>query len=364
MLALHPRAPSLLALTGLALLTACSSSVIGGGGGGAGGDLPTSSSSGSPTSSGSVTTSSGSVTSSSGYFAPCSDPTVVGLPPAPCTPTSPSCGAGASQCLATAHAHGGPTFGMRMAHLTLTAPQAFTQGVVKSVFDSSMAPQAPACNLLGSATFNWLLRFDAIAGTITTGAAKPVQDPAAGYSFLNETLQLNGGAFPIAPVTLSGALDASCGVSSTAGDVWLPFFQDLASNTFTIIPLRALRFSDTHLTPDHDCIGAFNAAGLDPANSCAPDTQHQAFIDGGNLAAFISLEAADTVFVPPLGESLCVLLAGAGIYGNGGKCTRDSNNQIVFQGDWCAATNQPATPGCADALRFAGSFAASGTTIN
>jgi hypothetical protein len=147
--------------------------------------------------------------------------------------------------------------------------------------------------------------------------------------------------------------------------VWLPFFQDVNATTFTLFPLRALRFLDTHVTPDHDCIGAFNAAGLDPANACLPDDQHPAFVDGGHFEAFISLESADTVSVPPLAESLCVLLTNnSALYGSNGKCTRDSNNHIVFQGDWCSATDAPATAGCADALRFAGSFAASGITIN
>lgn len=356
-----------LILAGLALAgAACSSNVIGGGGGiaGSGGDgsIPSSSSSsGTPTTSSS---SSGSVSSSSGFVGPCADPTVVGLPPSACTPAAPSCGADKSLCLSTTHAYGAPTFGLRIAHIALTAPKALTQGIVKSVFDGSTAPNQPACNLMGSATFNWLLRFDTAAGTLTTGAAKPVSSPGASYAFIHETLDLAGSAFPVAPVVLSAPLDATCDISSSAGDVLLPFFQDAAATTFTLFPLRALRFFDTHVTPDHDCIGAYDAAHLSPADACLPDDQHPAFVDGGSFAAFISLEDADAVFVPPLSQSLCVLLSGdASTYGTNGKCKRDANNVIVLQGDWCSATNQAATAGCADALRFAGSFAASGVAI-
>lgn len=347
----------------LALVSAaCSTTIIGGGVGGGGGDLPVGSSS-----SGVIaTSSSGSVTTSSGGSA-CSDATPVGLPSTACTPTSPTCGASSSVCLATAHAHGAPNFGLRMAHIELSAPSSFTNGVVKSVFQNSAAPSSPLCNLSGSATFNWLLRFDTTTGTLVTGAAKPVPDPSAGYTFVTGQVPLGGLTFDVAPVTLSGPLSAACSVESSAGDVLLPFYGDQAGNTYTILPLRRLRFFDTHVTPDHDCIGAFNAAGLDPANNCLPDAAHPGFIDGGSFDAFMVLEDADEMLVGPLGETLCVLLAGdAQTWGDGGnphKCKRDAANHILFQGDWCSATNQPASGGCADAVRFAGSFAASGVAI-
>ncbi|MFT3765513.1 MAG: hypothetical protein QM820_08370 [Minicystis sp.] len=357
-----PRSSALVAsLIGL-LVSACSNTVIGGstgGAGGSGGDVPieTTGTAGSDTTVAS---------SSSGVFGGCANPSPVGLPAAACTPTDPSCGAGSSVCLATTHAQGAPAFDMRIAHIVLSAPKAFTHGIVKSIFQDYTRPHAPTCNLYGQATFNWLLRFDTSAGTLTVGAAKPVPDPATSYAFLHGPVALGDSTFPVAPVTLSASLAPTCGVESSAGDVLLPFYGDVAGNTYTIFPLRSLRFFDTLVTPDHDCIGAYDAAGLDPANNCIADDAHPDFIDGGHLDAFISLEEADTVLIPPLDESLCVLLSeDATTYGDGGhprRCKR-SNNAIVFQGDWCSATNQPASGGCADAVRFAGSFAASGTTI-
>lgn len=378
----HPGAAlfSCVRLLPLALLgaAACAPVVVSGyGQGGSGG---ASSSTTSPTGNGgspwdTTTTASSSTggdtttTSASGGGTACADPGNEGLPSSGCTPTSPVCGSSTSVCVATADASAAPSFGLRVAHLTMTAPKVFTQGIVKSIFDSSTAKNLAACNLNGSGMFNWLLRFDTEAGTLTTGAARPVSDPFSGYTFIDETLTLGATSFAVAPLTLSSPVDPACGLTSTAGDVRLPFFGNLSGTTLTILPLRSLRFFDTHVTPDHNCIGAFNAANLSPANGCTPDDTHPAFLDGGQLEAFITLEDADTVLVPPLDESLCLLLTGnASMYGTGGggtkNCKRDAGNAIVFQGDWCSATNQPAAGGCADAMRFAATFAASGTKIN
>ena len=45
-------------------------------------------------------------------------------------------------------------------------------------------------------------------------------------------------------------------------------------------------------------------------------------------------------------------------------CARGAGNAIVAQGNWCSKTDAPAFAGCADAMRFAGTFAASGTAIH
>lgn len=307
-------------------------------------------------------------TTSSGGGTGCSDPTDVGLPAGACTPTAAACGASTSACIATADADGAASFGLRMAQITLSKPAALTHGVVKSVFQSAAGQSLVQCNLEGSATFNWLLDFDTVAGTLTTGGAKPASDPFAGYSFVDETVTLEGSSFAIAPLTVAAPVDAACGLTSAAGDVLLPFYGNVAGSMLTIFPLRALRFFATQISPDHNCIGAFNAPGLQPGNGCAPGDSTPAFVDGGQFESFITLEDADAVPVPALGHSMCVLLsddaAAWGTGGSGAKCKRDANGAITFQGDWCSATNQPAAGGCADAVRFAGSFAASGAKIN
>ncbi len=44
-------------------------------------------------------------------------------------------------------------------------------------------------------------------------------------------------------------------------------------------------------------------------------------------------------------------------------CKRDSSNEILYQGGWCAATNAAATGTCADAEELKANYAASSVTI-
>jgi hypothetical protein len=378
----HALFTSLIGLLG----AACANTIVGGGAGGGGGGEPplttsTSTTTGWTTTVASTTTTGGGTTTVStttgggtttvgtttGGWSGCASGATESLPSTACTPQAPICGASSSVCLATAHAHGAPVFGLRMAHITLDAPKALTQGVVKSIFEGSTRPNLAACNVSGQGTFNWLLRVDTNAGTITVGAGKPVADPSSGYAFVNGPVQLGNGVFPVAPATTSASLAPSCDFSTGAVDVLLPFYGDLNGNTMTLFPLRSLRFLDTRVTPDHDCIGAYDAAGLSPANACQPDAQTPDYLDDGRFESFITLEDADKVLVPPLNETLCVVLSGdPATYGDNSqprRCKRDSRNHIVLPGDWCSANDQPANGGCADAMRFAGSFAASGTLI-
>jgi hypothetical protein len=45
-----------------------------------------------------------------------------------------------------------------------------------------------------------------------------------------------------------------------------------------------------------------------------------------------------------------------------GHCAR-SGGVVAFKGDWCAATNAPATATCFDAVHFVADFAASAAAI-
>ncbi len=381
----------------LTVLAACSAKIVGGGdtpgsGGDGGSTTSTASSSrggatassstygwsdttttvASSSSSSWAASSSGATTTSGdgGGGTACSDPTPESLPAGACTPADAVCNASTSVCLAVADAHGAASFGLRVAHLTMTSPAAFTTGIVQSIFEGYATPDQPQCNLSGPGTFSWLLGFDTAQGTLRTGAAKPASDPTLGYTFVDGPVTLGGVDFSIAPVTLTAPVDAACNVTSSSGDVILPFYGDSTGTLMTLIPVRSLRFLDTRVTPDHNCIGAYDTAGLAPASNCLPDATHASFVDGGQFDGYISLDAADTVLVPPLSETLCVVLSqNASLYGtpeiNGvSRCTRDTGNAIVFQGDWCSATNQPATATCADAVRFAGAFAASGILID
>jgi hypothetical protein len=339
-----PRASSrpAFALPLVALLAACSSSGI---------DATSSSSGG------------GGSPATTGSVAACSDPAAVGIPPSPCTPSDPSCGADLSACLATDHAQGATSFLLRMVHLTLSAPAWLAAGAGAWTMRDAVSPRMGACGLGGSGALTWLLRFDLAAGTLETGVADVSGDAQEGYRFLDRAIADEVHDVTVAPLKVATTLDPTCGLTSEAGDLNLPLYADPSGIMLAVLPLRALRFVDTKVSLDHDCIGRFDPSGLLPDLACSYDPQDIPFVDGGHLEAFITLEDADATVTT--GTSLCVRLSEQpSMYGDGGdprRCKRDGGGAIVFKGDWCAATNQPATATCADAVRFAGSFAASGT---
>ncbi len=292
----------------------------------------------------------------------------VGLPAAACTPTAAECNTQIAECLPVHDNAGAPSFGLRMADLALTAPPSLTKGLVKSVIANGVTPAQPACNLNGGGTFSWLLAFDTGAGTVKTGGAKPAANPAAGYTFVDQNYPITGGMLHVTPVTLTAPLNAACSTDSSAGDVNMPVYLDFQASQVVLFPLRQARFVNLTVSGNHDCIGKYNAAGLDPAGGCLADQQTPAFFPDAQVVAMINLENADSIPIAALGQSLCVVLSGdAAIYGDGAQPTvhcKRVNGKILFQGDWCTATNQAASALCKDALYFAGAFAASGVIIN
>lgn len=282
---------------------------------------------------------------------------------APCEPTA-SCTAGHT-CLNVATNGAANKIGLRMAQLTFAKPAALASGLVASTIANGVEPALAACNVNGAATTNWLLQLDTSAGTLTTGGAKPVADPTAGYTFVNETLMQGGQTFQLQPTTEPAMIPGDGTFFAEMGaNLMLPLYLDAAATQVLLLPMHLLTFSG-HLSADHDCVGRYNAAGLDPANSCQGDATHPTFVEDASIHGYISLEDADVVTVGPLNQSLCVVLSGdAAAYGDGGSpahCKR-TGGSIVFTGDWCSTTNTPG--GCADALELAGNFAASGVAIH
>lgn len=309
-----------------------------------------------------TSTSSSSSSSSGGELCGAPGP---GLPMTACTPADPSCQAASSVCVPLVNNLPLPNPGLRMSHIAFKKPTVFTAGIVGQVLANAVIPARPACNLAGSGTFSWLFQFDLAAGTVKTGGAKPPQNPAAGYSFVNEI----SGGLAIAPLTLAAPIDAGCAFGTAKGDVVMPIYVDAQASSAVLLPLHNLQIAMGQLSSDHGCIGALNVQGLDPADNCLPTGNTPNFIDAAQLSAFIPLEEADKVVITSLNQTLCVLLSGdPGAYGNGAmpvnKCKRDASMNIVFKGDWCAATDAAASAMCADSMRVSASFAASAVKIN
>lgn len=283
----------------------------------------------------------------------------------PCSPGA-SCPGSKSECLALADYTGQDTFTLRMADLTLTAPPPLTTGLVSTVVKNGVTINLPECNLAGGGTFSWLLQFDKKTGKLKAGGAKPSSTPADGYTFVNETVA----GFPIAPFETDAPIMDGKFAMAMGADLTVPVYLDLDAMGVVLLPLHAAKLSGT-VSEDGNCIGKYNSKGLQPGDNCAATKDIPAYVgaDGkadsdGTLDGFITLEEADTVVVSAIHQSLCVILSGdATQYGDGAaeaKCKRDAGGKIVFQGDWCAASNDAA---CKDAVKLQAKFAASAVKV-
>jgi hypothetical protein len=287
------------------------------------------------------------------------------------TPTAPCPGAKgcplAQPCLATHENASAQRFGLRIAEIVVRSPTAL--GVATGagrLFQSSVTPSRNECNFgdHGDGLTAWLLRFDLTQLTLTLGGAAGVPAPTTGFTFFDAMVTQGGTSYHVAPVTLplTENADGSFG-TATPADVDLPvFFVD--PTTPTVLPLHSLSIAGT-VSASHDCIGSYDPANFDPTHSCRPTTPNEFFRHGGHLQAYLSLEQADTIDVGGANETLCAELAGVpGAFNRSpiARCSR-TNGVIDFKGDWCAATNGPATSTCADAVHATADFAASAEAI-
>lgn len=293
---------------------------------------------------------------------------------ASCAPKA-SCTAVDKTCIGLVDNTGLTKFGLRMSELDVTSPPALTTGIIAGVIGGAVLPNVKSCNVDGAATFNWLLQFDTVAGTLRTGGAKPVTDPTMGYAFDMDMVTQGTQMFDLSPVTFMTKPDPTTGAFSvaTGQKLIVPIFLDAAGDSVVILPLQAARLKMGTLSTSQNCIGTYNdgtgPTALQPSGSCQPQstpTVITSFVDGASLDGYITLEDADTVVISTLSETLCVLLAGMS-NGDGASptshCKRDANNNIIFQGGWCAATNSAATSTCADSEQLTASFAASSIKI-
>lgn len=292
----------------------------------------------------------------------------------PCSPTNPVCTQVKSDCLAVYDNKDKPSFALRLGQLDFFKPVAFTGNIEKAAFLSSVTMNLPKCNLKGSGTFSWIVQLNPAAGTFQIGAAKPPADPHNGYSFVDETITQGGKQFHIAPVSGKATVAADGSIQAdTLESILLPVYVNAAATDLLLIPIHKVHIleTDTKISADHNCIGRYNAAGLKEGDGCLPnvDENIDAFINGGKIDGYISLEEADSIIISSFGlnRSLCVLLSNsAGVFGDGGspaKCKRDGAGKIKFNGDLCIATGAGADATCYDGVSFYAAFAASGVEL-
>lgn len=287
-----------------------------------------------------------------------------GSPALACPPPA-TCDAG-PVCLSLEDYHDEPLFSLRMSRLTFSAPAALKDPMVEKTVLGGVTPNIPGCGVSGPATFSWILQFNTSASTLQTGIAKIVTDPADGYTFINEPMMVGGATFPVSPVVFHGVVLAPDGAFSVQKglDLNIPIFLDTTGTSFVIIPLHQARMFAGRVAPDHhNCIGRYDAEGLDPANGCQATEGHPSFLPGAKVDGYITLEEADTIVSTSFGTSLCVFITGKGDGGTPvNKCAR-TNGVITGEGDWCSTTNDASAGGCADAVQLAADFAASAVRV-
>jgi hypothetical protein len=271
-------------------------------------------------------------------------------------------------CLSLVDNKDAQQFGLRMSQIVISKPDTLAAATfVGKTVAGGVAYQNSACFLEGQGTFSWLLYADTVKGTLCTGGAKPVANPAQGYTFVKETITQGGKDFKVAPFEVPIDLSKPKIDTMMPLDIIVPVYTDITDLTKTVLlPLKKARIFDAELSADHNCMGTFNAEGLDPLNNCLPYPEEGqfTFTTGGRLEGYITLEDADSVIVELANASLCKLITNQGSGQMPDKCARDANGKITYKGDWCDATNAAADATCADAVKLSAEFAASAVKIN
>jgi len=278
-----------------------------------------------------------------------------------------TCGS-TSTCLPIGDNKGKSVLDLRMRRLNVAWPPTLSQAIIeKSIVIKGMDLKG-ACGDNGDGGFNWLMRIDKDAGTLTTGGAPPASDPfGTGFCFYNHT---TASGIAIAPTTLKVHFDSTGKTFDTdpAEKLNMATFLNGDPNTLIVLPLTKPHITSTTVGEDGNCIGSFNAAALD--STCAEDaTQCSKWRTNGVISGAFTLEDADKVPVDILRSSLCVLLSkvtpvpGADGYGH---CPRGSDGKVALpeanKADYCSTSGKAGD--CADSFWFAATFAASAAKIS
>lgn len=283
-----------------------------------------------------------------------------------CPATAPGCAidenlcGSKSTCLPMAKNDGKSVLDLRIRRLNVAAPAALASPFVeKAIVDQGINLKSPTCGEKGDGAFNWLIRVDKTAGTVTTGGAPPSDDPfGKGYCFVN----MMSGALNITPVTKKITFTGNSFTSETVDRLNVPIFVHGDVNNVVILPLQKATFKDVTLSADGNCIGSLNYNALD--TSCSDvRTECSKWHTAGSLGGFITLDEADAVALQDLGgKSLCYLLVNDATVQDGLLCKRDASKKIVAKGDFCSTTNTPG--GCQDSYWLTATFAAAAVKIH
>jgi len=279
-----------------------------------------------------------------------------------CAPTDASCHSATNACFAQVEYGGAKDFGMRIVHIRASKPDMFTEAtfpVIAGIFDQTLAPSLPQCQIKGEGNSAWLLHFDLWTGKLTVGSAAFVGSGSSALKFdASSAVGGFGVDFPMAPATVDVAVDGDCQFQSSPAEVTLRIFLTSPADYF-LIPLVQATISG-QLSPAHNCIGA-----VDPGTG-DPDSCWSEYKDGGSISGLIPLRAADDFHIVSLKRTLCSFLVNESNVLDDNyvhHCLKDAAGEVMNKGDACIATGGPATPDCADAMFFEAQFTAAGADV-
>jgi hypothetical protein len=236
----------------------------------------------------------------------------------------------------------------------LAPPRLAGEFIQNTIVNLNIDLDAKECAETGKGMFTWLLRVDKKANTLVTGGSPPANDPfGLGFCFVD----LNISGIEVKPLTTKIEFTGKSFHSTEPRDVNIPIFLSKTIGDAIILPISQVLIQNVTIADDSNCIGHFDSVALD--QTCTEDRNAcPKWKTAGSLAGFITLEAADTVFIRELSfKSLCAYIAGEQPL----RCDRDANGKIKFVGDYCSTTKE--VGGCKDSVWLAATFTASAAKI-
>jgi hypothetical protein len=257
---------------------------------------------------------------------------------------------------------GKTTLDFRLRKLHITAPPRLATDFIQAAVIDQGINLKNLCGEGGDGSFNWLMRFDTTKGELTTGGGPNSSNPFhLGYCFAHEMVN----DLAVGPVTAGLMMSGGTWSSQPIPKINVPIYDPANGGVPIILPLTAARLQGVTITPDGNCIGAYNPIGVAAptpgTTTCvdqAPDLCER-WHTAGSIGGFITLQEAEQVYVRQEQETLCALLTvGLGQT----NCPKNANGEVTAMGDYCSKTQTPG--GCADSYWLAATFAASAVVIN
>lgn len=259
-------------------------------------------------------------------------------------------------CKPLADNTGKPTIDLRVRRLLVVSPSTLSAPVIQnSVVTKGVDLKSPACGEKGDGAFNWLIRLDKAAGTITTGGAPP-SDDVVGKGFCFYKQNVNG--LEIKSETIKTTVTGDTFSTDPIPLLNVPIFVNGDVKNVVILPIRDAVLKSAKLSNNNNCVGKFNPKALD--DTCGvkdPDTCSPWGTDGA-IGGYITLADADKVDVSVTQSSLCVILTQT----PKGPDNRCQASALQGTGDYCSTTKSAG--GCKDSFWLSATFAASAIKIN